>query len=130
MADYERSTMVNNVAPDAAFDYLSNPANMPSYIVGMTRAVPSGDGLNVSADVAGRGTEQGEAAFRADAGSRKLEWSRAGHDYRGELQVADAGGGSKITIKVHTHDDSDAEQTELSLQQTLANIQMALSELA
>lgn len=127
MADYERSATIG-ATPAAAFDYLANPRHMPEYVDSMTQArAAAGDRLHVAADVQGR-HEEGDATFRADPASRRLEWGREGHDYHGWLTVGagDDEDTSTVTIHLRTHDDSDAADVERSLSETLANIEAAV----
>lgn len=135
MGDYEQSTMVT--APvDEVFDYLSRVENLPRYMDRMTEAHSvAGEAVSVEArldegdvgsDVGvdggdGERTVRGEAWFRIDAERRRLEWGAEGpHDYRGELDVAEAEGGSRVTVKLHT--THDAPGIEDGIDQTLANI--------
>ncbi len=67
--------------------------------------------------------------FRSDPSSRRLEWGREGHAYRGWLTVAgDNGSASRVTIHLETHDESDRAEVERALDDTLANIEQALSK--
>jgi hypothetical protein len=128
MADYEQSTPVH-ATPSAAYTYLADPRHMPEYVATMTQARPSGGGhLHVAADVENR-HEEGEATFRADPLTRRLEWGREGHDYQGWLSVGGGGGEGDATVTIHlrTHDDTDRAVVEQSLAETLANIERALS---
>ncbi|HEV8545327.1 MAG TPA: SRPBCC family protein [Candidatus Limnocylindrales bacterium] len=128
MADYEQSTSVH-ATPSAAYTYLADPRHMPEYVATMTQARPSGGGhLHVAADVENR-HEEGEATFRADPLTRRLEWGREGHDYQGWLSVGGGGGDGEATVTIHlrTHDDTDRAVVEQSLAETLANIERALS---
>lgn len=126
MADYERSTSVS-VAPEAAFEWLSDPANMPRYVATLTGARPAGAGLHVTAVVDGRGHEEGDATFSADQSSRRVKWGRLGHDYHGEIAVAADGAGSQVTLRLHTRSGADAAQIERALDETIANIRSALA---
>jgi hypothetical protein len=126
MRDFERTTSVA-ADPDEAFRFLADPSNLPGYVATMSAARPEGAGrLHVAADVQGR-HEEGDARFRADASSRRLEWGAEGSDgYRGWLQVAGAQGGASVTIHLSVpHDDDEAEINRV-LDQTIANIQTRL----
>ena len=128
MADYEQSTSVH-ATPLAAYTYLADPRHMPEYVATMTQARPSTSGhLHVAADVEDR-HEEGEAMFRADPLTRRLEWGREGHDYQGWLSVGDGGGDgeAKVTIHLRTRDDTDRALVEQSLAETLANIERAVA---
>ena len=102
---------------------------MPDYIATMTGAGSVvGDHLHVSADVGGR-HEEGEAMFHGDPASRRLEWGREGHAYRGWLTVEGDDGAETSTVTIHlrTHDDAESEEVERALDETMANIERALA---
>jgi len=128
MAEYERSATVN-ATPAATYDYLADPRHMPDYVATMTQAQRSDGGhLHVAAEVEGR-HEEGDAMFRSDPVSRRLEWGREGHAYRGWLTVGgDDGPISTVTIHLETHDESDGAAIERALDETIANIQHSLSK--
>jgi hypothetical protein len=127
MGDYGRSTTVD-LPVDDLFDYLSRVDNLPEYMSRMTEAHSvGGDEVSVEARIdptsGGERTVHGEAWFRIDADHRRLEWGSAGpHDYHGELEVAGAGQGSTVVVRLHTLHD-DAEAIDHGLDETLANIQ-------
>jgi hypothetical protein len=89
----------------------------------MTLAAPVGGGLRVAAEVQGR-HEEGDATFAADRAGRRLEWGRAGSEYRGWLQVRPNGaaGTSTVTIHLHTKSDTDRASVEGAIDATMANI--------
>jgi uncharacterized protein YndB with AHSA1/START domain len=129
MAQYERSATID-APPAATYDYLADPRHMPEYVATMTQARQSDrDHLHVAAEVEGR-HEEGEAMFRSDPSSRRLEWGREGHAYRGWLTVGgvDDESTSRVTIHLETHDESDPAEIERTLEETLANIRNALSK--
>jgi carbon monoxide dehydrogenase subunit G len=125
MGDYERSALVP-ADPDRVFGYVSDPMNMPNYIATMTSVQREGDGLRVAAMVEGRGLEEGPATFDVDAVSRSISWGQADSEYHGALNVAAENGQSRVTIRLHTLDDSDAAQTEQALRDTMDNISRAM----
>ena|SRR2546426_3606067 len=127
MAEYERSATVH-ATPAATYEYLADPRHMPEYVATMTQAQRSDRAhLHVTAEVEGR-HEEGDAMFRSDPSSRRLEWGREGHAYRGWLTVAgDNGSTSTVTIHLETHDELDRAAVELALDATIANIQHSLS---
>jgi hypothetical protein len=64
--------------------------------------------------------------FRPDESTRRLDWGREG---RGWLTVGGQDGPtSTVTIHLETHDESDSAEIEQTLDETLANIEHALSE--
>ena len=86
MPDFERTATVP-ASPDQAFQFLSNPKNLPSYVSEMVLARPEqGDRLHVAAEVQGR-HEEGEAHFRSDPSQRRLEWGGEDARYRTLLPV-------------------------------------------
>jgi uncharacterized protein YndB with AHSA1/START domain len=142
MEDYERSTTIDAPA-DELFEYLSKVENLPQYFDRMTSArnLP-GDEVEVEARVepgdagteegpgagpdAGERTVAGDAWFRIDADSKTLRWGSEGpHDYHGELQVAEDGGSSTVTVRLHTLHDAgpNEEGIEDGIERTLTNIQ-------
>src|SRR5436190_16879262 len=106
MADYTRTVSVA-AAPDAAFEALADPKNLPRYVSMMVQAEPEqGDELHVAADVEGR-HEEGEAHLRVDRGARRMEWSGpADSAYKGALEVSPSGEGSSVTIEIHVVRDA------------------------
>lgn len=128
MADFERSATIHASA-DATYQYLADPRHMPEYVATMTRAEASRGGhLHVAADVQGR-QEEGEAMFEVDEAARRLEWGREGHEYHGWLAVTGLTGAptSTVTIHLETHEQTDAAEVERALDETMANIERAMS---
>jgi uncharacterized protein YndB with AHSA1/START domain len=128
MADFERSATIHAPA-DATYEYLADPRHMPEYVATMTLAQPSRGGhLHVAADVKGR-HEEGEAMFEADEAARRLEWGREGHEYHGWLAVTGLTGAATSTVTIHleTHEQTDAAEVERALDETMANIERAVS---
>lgn len=128
MGDYERSTTVR-MPVDDLFEYLSRLENLPRYMSRMTRTrYVTGDDVEVEAafgpgDAEGAGSVTAEAWFRIDADRRRLEWGAQGpHDYHGELEVSEGGGGSTVVVRLHTMHD-DVEGVEQGLAETLGNIE-------
>ena len=128
MADYTRTVTVA-AAPDAAFDALTDPANLPRYVATMVTAEPEqGEEMHVAAEVEGR-REEGEAHVHVDRDARRMEWSASGaSDYRGRLDVAPDGAGSIVTIAIHVVHDADEGEIERALDETARNIEALLSE--
>lgn len=132
MATYERTTTVA-AEPDALFAYLSDIENLPHYFAAMRSAESAGpaEGVDVPAGSTGVHTvaevdgvrREGEAWFRRDADTRSLSWGSEGpNDYRGELTVGDAGGGSTVTVYLHTEHSGDDGSIDSGLEATLASI--------
>jgi carbon monoxide dehydrogenase subunit G len=125
MADHERSTTVNASA-DAAFEWLSNPANMPSYTPMMRSAERTDRGLRVTADGAGGTTTVRDVRFVVDERARQFQWHPEGSDYHGQMSVDAEGGRSRVTIKVHVTPKADEAQAEQALDYVLGKIRQAL----
>lgn len=128
MADFERSATIHAGA-DATYEYLADPRHMPDYVATMTQAEEAPGGhLHVAADVHGR-HEEGEAMFLPDPAARRLEWGREGHEYHGWLAVAGMTGAetSQVTIHIETHDETDADEVDRALDETMRNIEHAMS---
>lgn len=129
MADYEKSQTVNGQASEI-YDYLADPSHLTEYVATMVKAqVVSGDHLHVAADIS-RGHEEGEAMFRADASSHRIEWgAMESHGYSGWLAVGDgaSAGTSSVTIHLSTRDDENKAEIEQAIDQTLGNISKLMS---
>jgi Polyketide cyclase / dehydrase and lipid transport len=126
MGDYEHSTTVT-ADPDQLFDYLSDVHNLPDYFAAMEEAEPTGAGshggeeVHVVAEVEGQRRE-GEAWMTTDAEARTLSWGSEGpNGYRGDLHVDGEGGGSRVTVRLHT-ERVDGPGIRAGLEQTLAEI--------
>lgn len=121
MADFERSTTVR-ATPDRLFDYLSDVGNLPHYFAAMKSAeTTTGDSVHTVAEVNGDRVE-GDAWFTAEDGSRTMRWGSPGpNDYAGELTVAADGGGSRVTVRLHT-EHGDPDTVERGLDETLAAV--------
>lgn len=109
MTTIERSIHVD-ADPERTFAYLSDVGNLPRYMDSMTSAERTApEEVHVTAVVPGGETEEGEAWFRADGSSRRVEWGSEGDsDYAGWLQVDPEGGGSLVRLGLTmVHDDVD-----------------------
>ena len=123
MPDFERSQQLP-VDVSTAYDYLSDPSHLPDFIATMSSARQAGpDGLlHVTAEVHGR-HEEGDAAFRADPGSRTISWGDAAADYHGSIQVhALDQTTSSAHLALHTRDDAERRGVERALDMTMANL--------
>ena len=67
--------------------------------------------------------------FEADPAARRLEWGREGHEYHGWMAVAGMTGSptSMVTIHLETHEETDTGLVEQALDETLANIDRAMT---
>jgi uncharacterized membrane protein len=121
MADFELTQQVD--APAAAlFDYLSDVGNLPHYFAAMTSAEPAGgEAVHTTAEVDGVERE-GEAWFRVDDGSHRIEWGSEGEsDYHGSLEVSGDEARSSVTVSLHA-EHGDRDNVEQGLAETLTNI--------
>ena len=124
MPDFTDSTTVD-VPAQTLFEYLSDIANLPDYFARMTSARP-GDGEEVHTTARmPDGTEvEGEAWFRVDDASQRIEWGSEGpNDYSGHLDVTPAGEVSEVEVHIHTSRVFDADdQIVDGLRETLSTI--------
>lgn len=125
MGDFEATTGVD-AAEGALFDYLSDVGNLPRYFARMTSARPGdGEEVHTTAQLPDGRQVEGDAWFRADTGTRRIEWGSEGpSDYHGSLAVgAAAGGGAEVTVRMHTTrvPDGDSE-VQQGLEDTLSTI--------
>lgn len=127
VADYTRTITVA-AAPDAAFEALADPKNLPRYVSTMVEAdARRGEEIHVAADVQGR-HEEGDAHLRTDSDNRRMEWSGAGDsDYKGWLEVTPSDGGSTVTIQIHVVHDADESEISQALDETAVNIERLLA---
>ena len=99
--------------PDRVFAALRDPASLARFVPQLTKAEQDGERVEVEARYDGR-TQRGDAYFRADEPARKVEWG-TDSGYRGWLEVAPDGGGSILTLGLHTthieHADHDVAGT-------------------
>jgi carbon monoxide dehydrogenase subunit G len=129
---YSRDTEV--AADDqAAYAYLSDVQNLPSYFPMITRAEEtSGDEVETTAVIEPPGEEkhtvQGTAWFRHDDAARKVTWGSEGpNDYHGEIDVDAAGDGASV-VRFTLHTESGHPGIEESIDETLATIKRTLED--
>jgi carbon monoxide dehydrogenase subunit G len=95
-------------SPDAVYAAISDVRNLPRFVPQMTGARPT-DGDHVEIDARYEGREQhGEASFSADPEQRRIEWSAAS-GYHGWMSVEPDGGGSRLTLFLHTLHGSERD---------------------
>ena len=95
-------------SPDAVYAAISDVSNLPHFVPQMTTARPAGDG-RVEVDARYHGREQhGEATFSADPERRRIEWGSAS-GYRGWMEVAPDGDGSRLTLFLNTLHGSESD---------------------
>jgi uncharacterized protein YndB with AHSA1/START domain len=100
MPDFEHSQEIG-AAPDAVWRLVSDPRRLADWVPTATASRPEGEG-----HVHLRGESHGHdydtsGGFVIDDAARRLSWdSPRLSGYRGTLLVADAGGGSRVTVRV------------------------------
>ena len=98
-------------ASDRVFAALADVSNLPRYVPQLTAAERiDGDRVKVQARYEGH-TQEGEAWFRSDESTRRIEWGAPEGGYHGWIQVDDDEDGSRLTLFLETtHGDaSDSE---------------------
>lgn len=134
MGDYEKSTTVT-VAPARLFSYLADVANLPSYLLRLTKATPTHDDkVDVTAHIdPPDGPEQdvhSEAWMKVVTDGRTLQWGAPGaNDYHGELDVdpGDAADTSQLTVRLHT-ERVEGQAIDDGLVETLQGIKRAVEQ--
>ncbi len=122
----ERTITVES-SPEVVFAYVSDVGNLPDYVDQMVAAQRTGSGeLHVAADVEGRGHEEGDARFTADAATGRVEWAGGPQShYAGWMQVEEAGSGSTVHLGLSVSDE-DSASSEASVDRTLATLKSRL----
>lgn len=128
MGDYEDRVLLTT-GPDAAFTHLSDVQNLPGHFAALRDArLVAADRVEVTAEVGGGETVEGEAWLHVDAGNRRMTWGAPGpHDYRGELSVHEAGAGAEVVVRLHT-EDVDGAGVRQGLRESLQLIGDQLGE--
>jgi carbon monoxide dehydrogenase subunit G len=99
-------------SPERVFGALADPENLPHFVPQLTAVKrEDGDRLTITARYEGH-TQEGEAWFRADEASMRIEWGAPGTDYRGWIQISPDDAGSRLTLFLATH-RGDASDTEV-----------------
>jgi hypothetical protein len=120
MADYERSTVVD-ASPDSLFEWLADPAHLPTFLQMLKSAEPIPGGLRVTAET-GQGTLERDVDVQNDASARRFEWHPRGSRYHGAISVTANDGGSQVTIRLHTTERADPYQADQALTYALNRI--------
>lgn len=122
MADHTGSTSVD-APPQALFHYLSDVGNLPKYFARMTSAeMGDGEQVRTSATMPHGGTVEGEAWFRVDESSQRIEWGCEGeNDYHGHLDVTGEGSSSNLEVHISTQRIANGE-VDAGITETLATI--------
>lgn len=128
MAEYERAQAVDADA-DALFDYLSEVGNLPKYFSRMVSAAPAGgDAVRVRARLDGGQEVDGEAWFRVDPSSRRIDWGSEGpKDYRGWLEVRDRGDSAEVEVHISTAEVVD-DRVDEGINETLREVRRLVED--
>ena len=130
MGDFRATTTVN-AAEGALFDYLSQVGNLPDYFDRMTSATPGdGDEVHTAARMPDGQQVEGDAWFRVDPDTRRIEWGSEGaNDYHGSLDVDATENGAEVRLQLHTaHVPDDDPEMKRGLDETLANIKRLVEQ--
>jgi ribosome-associated toxin RatA of RatAB toxin-antitoxin module len=99
--EHEQTTRIP-VAPDRLYRTIADIGNLTRFIPPL-RSVRRTDAEHVEVDAQYEGHEQrGQAWFRTDDASKRVEWGSEGQPYRGWMHVEDDGDGSRLTLHVTT----------------------------
>ncbi len=114
---YERSQTID-AAPDAVFDYLKEPANLPRYLPPIEHAETAGDEhIELDGKAPDGSHFHNDGEFHIDPDARRMEWSaEVGHTYSGWLQVSEDGGPDAATVTVHLEFGPRSVQPEIQAQ--------------
>lgn len=127
MAEFVESVAIA-CEPKRLFDYLSDVANLPSYMPRLKRAEPIGDGaVEVVATPRlpdGSTPEvKGSAWTRVDEPDRCFSWGAVGgrHGYKGSFEIDPEGEGSCLIVRLDS-ERADADAVRAGLKDVLASI--------
>ena len=98
MAEYERSRHVD-ASPDEVFAFVSDPANMATFVPTMEEAEAEAGRVHVHGEVRDRAYDD-DGWFRVDASRRRLEWGSDERDYAGWLSVAGDNSGTQVVVHI------------------------------
>jgi carbon monoxide dehydrogenase subunit G len=126
---YSREIQVSVDAP-AAYAYLSDVQNLPSYFPMITEAKQQGsDEVATTAVIEPPGEERqtvhGTAWFKHDDEAKRVTWGSEGpNDYHGEIDVDGGDGASTVRFTLHT--ESGHPGIDESIDDTLGSIKSHL----
>jgi hypothetical protein len=127
MNDYRDSIVIQS-APAEVFRFLSSVGNIPRYLPVISDArLESGDHIVALAEAAKQQREI-SGYFRVSPETREIEWGTDGvPEYRGALQVRDAGDGqAELTVRLSMERQDD--RVRRTLRQTLESIKRLVEE--
>ena len=98
MAEYETSLPIN-APPDAVFDFVADPHNMPKYLPTTHHADMQGEGrVHLQGEVKGNAYDA-DGWIRLDRTEYRMEWGADGErQYRGWMEIEGAGDQSLVTV--------------------------------
>jgi hypothetical protein len=99
--EHESSTTIP-VSPDGLYDAIAGVRNL-TRVIPPLKSVRRTDPEHVEVTAQYEGPEEhGEAWFRTDDESRRVEWASDEHPYRGWMQVEPDRDGAKLTLHLNT----------------------------
>ncbi|GMA41209.1 SRPBCC family protein [Mobilicoccus caccae] len=127
MSEYVESVDID-VEPERLFEFLSDVANLPSYMPRLSQAEPVGDGavevvatprMPDGSTVEVRGT----AWTRVDNPGRTFSWGSVGgrHGYKGSFDIDRRGEDATLTVRI-TSGRADPDGVRAGLRDVLASI--------
>jgi hypothetical protein len=128
MPDFERRVTIALDA-DTVFERLAEPAQLPLWLVGITRdEAIAVDGDPALQDEGEAKATAPEARFLADRKARRIEWSAPSGEYSGELEVEPMlAGMSAVVVRLHTRDAVDPASAAEALDSATKGIQRRLT---
>ena len=107
MAQEYEQTQVVAASPDEVFAWVSDVGNMPKYlppikeasIEGESAPGTPGERVRMRGEIPDRGEFESEGYLSVYESARRMEWgAEVSRDYSGWLTVAEADGGSEVTV--------------------------------
>lgn len=97
--NYERSRLIQ-AEPDAVFDFVSNIATLPDYLPTLKNVKRQGEErVIVETEVQGE-QHSADGYLKASEDRRRLEWGSDDDTYRGEMEISDEVGTSRVIVRL------------------------------
>lgn len=97
--NYERSRLIQ-VGPDAVFDFVRNVATLPDYLPTLRNVREQAEGrVVVETEIDGK-KHSADGYLRASEDRRRLEWGSDDGTYRGEMDISDEVGRSRVIVRL------------------------------
>ena len=148
MAQEYEQTQEIAAPPDEVFAWVADVGNMPKYlppikdasIEGESAPGTPGEKVRMEGEIPDRGEFEGEGYLSVDESARRMEWgAEVSRDYSGWLTVAEAGGGSEVTVhlsfgersvegEIQEESSDDRDPLEESVGATLESIRRQIEE--